>query len=97
MRDIGACFINNFKNLFTTNDPVLPAEFMGLFDCSVSEDDNQCLYALPTDSEIYDSLLSLGRTKAPGPDGFTALFYVKYWEHIKSTILSAVGDFFRHN
>jgi hypothetical protein len=96
-RDIGACFINNFKNLFTTSNPALPTEFMDLFDCFVSENENTLLCAQPTDSEIYDSLLSLGRTKAPGPDGFTTLFYVKYWEHIKSTVLSAVGDFFSHN
>lgn len=96
-QDIGACFINNFKNLFTTSDPVFPVEFMDLFDCSVSNDDNQLLCAMSTDSEIYDSLLSLGRTKTPGPNGFTALFYVKYWEHIESIVLSAIVDFFRHN
>jgi hypothetical protein len=27
-RDIGACFINNFKNLFTTSNHALPTEFM---------------------------------------------------------------------
>jgi hypothetical protein len=29
--------------------------------------------------------------------GSTALFYVKYWNHIKGTVLNAVGDFFMHN
>lgn len=43
--DIGACFINNFKNLFTTSNPALPIEFMDLFDCSVSENDNTLLCA----------------------------------------------------
>jgi hypothetical protein len=82
-RDIGDCFVNNFKNLFTSSNPMLPAEFLDLFDCSISDGDNQLLCAMPTDSEIYESLLSLGRKKAPGPDGCTALFYVKYWNHIK--------------
>jgi len=76
---------------------MLPAEFRNLFDCSISDSDNQFLCAMPTDSEIYDFLLSLERTKAPKPDGFTALFYVKYWNHIKGTVLNAVGDFFMHN
>jgi hypothetical protein len=39
----------------------------------------------------------LGREKAPGPDGFTTLFYVKYWDCIKSTVLLAVGNFFDSN
>jgi len=95
-RAIGDCFINNFKNLFTSNNPVLPTKFLNLFYCSISDRDN-LLCAMPTDSEIYESLLSLGRTKVPGPDGFTALFYVKYWNHIKGTVLNAVGDFFMHN
>jgi hypothetical protein len=96
-RAIGDCFVNNFKNLFTSSNPMLPAEFRNLFDCSISDSDNQFLCAMPTDSEIYDFLLSLERTKAPKPDGFTALFYVKYWNHIKGTVLNAVGDFFMHN
>jgi hypothetical protein len=96
-RAIGDCFVNNFKNLFTSSNPMLPAEFRNIFDCSISDSDNQFLCAMPTDSEIYDSLLSLGRTKAPGPDGFTALFYVKYWNNIKGIVLNAVGDFFMHN
>jgi hypothetical protein len=75
---------------------MLPAEFLDLFDCSISNSDNQLLCAMPTDSEIYESLLSLGRPKALGPDGFTALFYVKYWNHIKGTVLNVVGDFFMH-
>jgi hypothetical protein len=75
----------------------LPAKFLDLFDCSISDSDNQLLRAMPTNSEIYESFLSLGRPKAPGPDGFTALFYVKYWNHIIGTVLNAVGDFFMHN
>jgi len=42
-------------------------------------------------------LLSLGREKAPGPNGFTALFYVKYWDCIKSSVLPAIGNFFTSN
>jgi hypothetical protein len=40
-----------------------------------------------TESEIYTTLASLRHLKAPGPNGFTALFYMKYWDIIKHTIL----------
>jgi hypothetical protein len=37
----------------------------------------------------------LGHSKAPGPDGFMPLFYVKYWNSIKHTVLKAVGNLFQ--
>jgi hypothetical protein len=39
----------------------------------------------------------LGRSKASGPDGFTALFNVKYWDSIKHTVLKTVENFFQSN
>jgi len=93
---IGDCFITNFKLLFTSSHPS-PNELLSLFDPVISDEDNLHLGSLPTESEIFASLKSLGRTKAPGPDGFTALFYVKYWDYIKNTVLLAIGNFFQNN
>jgi hypothetical protein len=53
------------------------------------------LCAIPTETEIHAALASLGASKAPGPDGFTALFYMKYWDSIKLIILQAVWNFFQ--
>jgi len=66
---------------------------LALFDSAISVEDNVMLCATPTEFEIFDSLNSLGLSKAPGPDGFTALFYVKYWVHIRVTVLQVVGHF----
>jgi len=55
------------------------------------------LCAIPSESEIYAALASLGTSKAPGPNGFTSLFYMKYWKCIKLTVLKAVWNFFRNN
>jgi hypothetical protein len=55
------------------------------------------LCVIPTKAKIHATLASLGASKAPGPDGFTALFYMKYWDSIKLTILKAVGNFFRND
>jgi hypothetical protein len=94
---IGDCFINNFKSLFASSNPSPDEELLSLFDNVILDADNNLLYTLPAEYEIYDSLTSLGRTKAPEPDGFTALFYVKYWEYIKGIVLLAIENFFQNS
>jgi hypothetical protein len=89
-RSIGDCFISNFKTLFASTNPTASTELLDLFHCSVSDEDNNMLCAIPTEAEIHTALASLGASKAPGPDVFTALFYMKYWDSIKLTVLQAV-------
>jgi hypothetical protein len=68
---------------------------LALFQCSVSDADNVMLCSIPSKFEIHASLASLGVSIAPGPDGFTTLFYMKYWDCIKDTVLQAIWNFFQ--
>jgi hypothetical protein len=52
---------------------------------------------MPSEEEIVEALSSLGSTKAPGPDGFTTLFYKKYWSIIKSEVILSIKNFFIEN
>jgi len=92
--DIGNSFVANFKTLFTSTNPVFSQELLDLFNPVISKLDNNLFCAIHTKVEIYDSLISLGKEKVSGPDGFTTLFYVKYWNCIKSVVLLAIGIFF---
>ncbi|CAN1136655.1 Transposon TX1 uncharacterized 149 kDa protein, partial [Linum perenne] len=47
-----------------------------------------------TDAEIIKSLLSIPDERAPGPDGYTTLFFKKNWDIIGMDILDAVHSFF---
>lgn len=56
---------------------------------------NNYIWSIPSKQEIYNALSSIGSTKAPGPDGFTAMFYKKYWSIVKDVVLWNIWDFFK--
>ena len=47
-----------------------------------------------THEEIKRSMFSIDDAKAPGPDGFSSLFFKKAWSIVGSEVCEAVEDFF---
>jgi hypothetical protein len=91
---IGNTLCTHFADLFASSHPSHPEELLNLFDTTISTEENLSLCSIPSEQEIHDSVFSIGATKAPGPDGFTGLFYQKYWTLIKPVVLSCVWNFF---
>ena len=52
------------------------------------------LVSIPTEEEVFKVLSSIDSFKAPGPYGFSALFYKKYWSVVKCEVLECVWNFF---
>ena len=48
-----------------------------------------------TAEELKDAVFGLPGGKAPGPDGFTAIFYRKCWSVVKDDILAAINQLHR--
>jgi len=86
--------VSNFKELFTSTNISHSTELLDLFHCFIPYNDNIILCAILTEYEIHTALASLGHLKAHVPDGFTALFYMKYWDTIKHTVLHAIWNSF---
>ncbi len=47
-----------------------------------------------TEIEIKKATFQLGADKAPGPDGFSMVFFQRFWEMIKSDLLKNFDDLF---
>jgi hypothetical protein len=92
--EIGDFFVSHFSNLFSSSAPSIEEDMLKLFDPVITDEDNSLLCAIPTDVEVVQALSSLGSSKAPGPDGFTALFFKKYWPVVKVEVLGCIRNFF---
>jgi hypothetical protein len=75
--EIGENFTAHFTNIVTSSNPHIEADMLDLFSPIIIEKENVILSFNPVEEEILVALASLGSTKAPRPDGFTALFYKK--------------------
>ncbi|CAL9016477.1 unnamed protein product, partial [Prunus brigantina] len=47
-----------------------------------------------SDEEIKEAAFQLGANKAPGPDGFSGVFYHHYWDIIREDLCRMVKAFF---
>jgi hypothetical protein len=95
--EIGDHFAAHFTNTFTSSNPSIEPELLNLFPPIISKEENALLSSIPTEEEILDALASLGSTKASGPDGFTALFFKKYWDIVREDVLQCIWLFFKSN
>lgn len=60
----------------------------------VSMEDNEMLVRSIIYVEIEDVVFQLGADKAPGSNGFSALFYQFAWEDISNEVCGMVHEFF---
>jgi hypothetical protein len=95
--EIGDNFSAHFTNIFTSTNPPIEPEMLNLFSPIITEEENALLSSIPVEEEILDALDSLGSTKAPRPDGFTTLFFKKYWDIFRDDVLQCIWLFFKRN
>ncbi|GFS33342.1 hypothetical protein Acr_00g0027830 [Actinidia rufa] len=61
----------------------------------VQEEHGHSLIQPVIDKEIKDTLFDIGDNKAPGPDGFSSVFFKKAWNIVGLDVCEAVEEFFR--
>ena len=60
----------------------------------VNSEMNKELIKEVTKVEVKEAVFQLGAFKAPGPDGFSGVFYQKCWGIVKEDVVRAVVSFF---
>ena len=62
----------------------------------LGEDSASNLEVMFFEKEIFAALSSCCGDKAPGPDGFTMVFWLFCWDVVKSDILGLFREFYLH-
>ncbi|KAA3465119.1 reverse transcriptase [Gossypium australe] len=77
---------NYFQELFEAKKRGSCANLLtGIKQC-ITEEDNRYLTAQNTIEKIWEAIQSMSATKAPGEDGFPALFFQKCWHIIGAEV-----------
>ncbi|XP_073359649.1 uncharacterized protein [Aegilops tauschii subsp. strangulata] len=82
-----------YEQLFTSKPRTSADELLQAIPSKVTNEMNADLCRPYTNEEIRAALFQMGPTKAPGPDGFPALFYQTHWEFLGDDICLAVRGF----
>ena len=91
---IAAKLVTDFTTRFSSNVrinrrfPEIPLE------TRVTASENVALLRVPTREEVKQALFSIDSTKTPGPDGYGAGFFKKYWNIIQQEFYASTVEFF---
>ncbi|KAA3478183.1 reverse transcriptase [Gossypium australe] len=75
-----------FQDLFKAGRRGQTAHLLNGVEQCISEEDNKALTEPYPQEEIWNSLASMGATKAPGEDGFPAIFFQKFWHIVGNEV-----------
>ncbi|KAK2662858.1 hypothetical protein Ddye_001432 [Dipteronia dyeriana] len=92
--DIKNTVVLYFQNLFERKESIRSYSHLPMMFPLLTEFDKLSLNASICEQEVKQSLFHICGLKAPGPDGFHALFFQKYWKNCKRVLVRLVSDCF---
>ena len=90
--EVKLLLVDYFKTLFTEEEVDGPMAIPSGVCSELSNEDWANLTRPFTQSDIDQAVNSMGSLKAPGPDGFQALFYQKNWETVAPKMYTMALD-----
>lgn len=93
--DIENIVLQYYGKLFTTSSPGNVDMFTALFPPVVSDEMNLELIREFEEEEVLKALKQMQPLKAPGPDGFSPIFYQRFWQVVGKDVTAAVRSFMK--
>ncbi|KAK9989340.1 hypothetical protein SO802_029579 [Lithocarpus litseifolius] len=94
---IASTAISYFKDIYTTIRPSRVEEVTSLIHPKVTDDMNENLIKDFIAKEVRSTLQQMHPTKAPGPDGMSAIFFQKFWNVVGSDVTKMVLNVLNSN
>ena len=94
--EIEAAHVDFYSNLFSVEpiDPVCQQTLLNEITKFLSVEECDLCEGFISLSELSSSVKSLNSGKAPGPDGFTVEFYIKFWNLLGPLLLEVINTCF---
>ena len=89
--------VSYFEKLYTTSFPSSIAEVTSTIPTRVTNKMNQDLIREFMKKEVEDALKQMHPTKAPRPDGMSAIFFQKYWNIVGNDVICMVLNVLNSN
>lgn len=94
---IAQAAVTYFENIYTSASPSRVEEVMAAIPVRVTEDMNESLSLSFTREEVATALKQIHPSKAPGPDGMSAIFYQKHWDIVGNSVSNMVLNVLNNN
>ncbi|GJT71612.1 hypothetical protein Tco_1030898 [Tanacetum coccineum] len=95
--EVPIIFVDHYMQFLGVESTITPLNHEGLFIRKLSQIPARIMIRDVNDDEIRTAMFSIGNDKAPGPDGFTFVFFKKAWDVVGNDVCKAVQFFFQMN
>ncbi|KAJ0548751.1 putative RNA-directed DNA polymerase [Helianthus annuus] len=88
--------VDHYAKFFGSTMNVSMQPTPDLFHTKLTNEKAEWMVRQVTDDEIKKAMFSIAGNKAPGPDGYTSVFFKRAWNEVGNDVCNAVKEFF-HN
>lgn len=93
--EISDYFYKNFKELYKSDNLVIPFVVERLGCKYTTDHENQDIISISSEKEIQNCVEKLHPLKSLGPDGFSGFFFRSYWRTFGKRVVRFIQEFFK--